>query len=161
MNTLAETMFHEIQPKTYKVMLDNPNSKPPKSFRDAQGRERQWFEAFNKEKDGMLRFQTWIRFPQNQVTQDMRRLALRAHHIFNVKRDGSAKVRVVVNGKRQYESTFSDTTSPVIPQFQFRTFLAHTALRKYHMVQMDLTNAYLHADIVDKVYIVVECVNST
>ena len=148
-------MFHEIQPKTYQVKLDNPNSKPPKSFRDAQGRERQWFEAFNKEKDGMLRLQTWIRFPQNQVTPDMRRLALRAHHIFNVKRDGSAKVRVVVNGKRQHESTFSDTTSPVIPQFQFRTFLAHTALRKYYMVQMDLTNAYLHADIVDKVYIVI------
>ncbi len=63
----------------------------------------------------------------------------RAHHIHNVKRDGTAKVRVVVNGKRQHESTFSDTTSPVIPQFQFRTFLAHTALRQYHMVQMDLT----------------------
>jgi hypothetical protein len=141
MNTLAETMFHELQPKTYKVKLDNPNIKPPKSFKDAQGREEQWFEAFNKERDGMLRFQTWIRFPQHQVTTEMRKLALRAHHIYNVKRDGSAKVRVVVNGKRQHESTFSDTTSPVIPQFQFRTFLAHTALRKYYMVQMDLTNA--------------------
>jgi hypothetical protein len=81
----------------------------------------------------MLRFQTWIRFPQNQVAPKMKRLALRAHHLFNVKRDESAKVRVVVNGKRQHESTFSDTTSPVISQFQFRTFLAHTALRKYYI----------------------------
>ncbi len=39
MNTLAEAMFHELQPKTYKVQLDNPNVKPPKSFRDAQGRD--------------------------------------------------------------------------------------------------------------------------
>jgi hypothetical protein len=72
-----------------------------------------------------------------------------------VKRDGSAKVRVVVNGKRQHESTYSDTTSPVIPQFLFRTFLAITAQRRYYMVQMDLTNAYLHASIVDEVYIVI------
>ncbi len=34
-------------------------------------------------------------------------------------------------------------------------FLAHTTLRKYYMAQMDLTNAYLHVDIVDKVYIVI------
>jgi hypothetical protein len=83
----------------------------------------------------------------------MRKHALHAHHIYNVERDGSAKVRVVVNGKRQHDSTFSETTSPVISQFQLRTFLALTALRKYHIVQMDLTNAYLHADIQDRVFI--------
>ena len=85
----------------------------------------------------------------------MRQHALRAHFIYNVKRDANAKVRVVVNGKRQHESTFTDTTSPVASQFQLRTFLAITALRKYYMIQMDLTNAYLHADIVDDVYIVI------
>jgi hypothetical protein len=151
MNTLAEAMFHEIQPKSYNVQLPNASIKPPKSFREAQGREQQWFEAFKKERDGMVRFNTWVRIPQKSVTVDMRKLALRAHHIYNVKRDGSAKVRVVVNGKQQHESTYSDTTSPVIPQFQFRTFLAITAHRRYHMVQMDLTNA----SIVDDVYIVI------
>jgi hypothetical protein len=85
----------------------------------------------------------------------MRQHALRAHFIYNVKRDANAKVRVVVNGKRQHESTFTDTTSPVASQFQLRTFLALTALRLYYMIQMDLTNAYLHADIVDDVYIVI------
>ena len=85
----------------------------------------------------------------------MRQHALRAHFIYNVKRDATAKVRVVVNGKRQHESTFTDTTSPVASQFQLRTFLALTALRLYSMIQMDLTNAYLHADIIDDVYIVI------
>ncbi len=155
MNTLAESMFHELQPKSYNVQLLNAQIKAPKSFKDAQGREQQWFEAFKKERDGMVRFNTWSRIPQKIVTPDMRKLALRAHHIYNVKRDGSAKVRVVVNGKRQHESTYTDTTSPVIPQFQFRTFLAITAHRQYHMVQMDLTNAYLHASIIDEVYIVI------
>ena len=154
-NKLAETMYRELQPKTYHVQLPSSNIKPPKSYNDAKGRESQWFEAFRKERDGMLKFNTWIPIPQHTVTPDMRKLALRAHHIYNVKRDGSAKVRVVVNGKRQHESTFSDTTSPVVSQLQFRTFLAFTALRHYHMVQMDLTNAYLHADIVDEVFIII------
>jgi hypothetical protein len=48
MNTLAEAMFHEIQPKTYQVKLDNPNSKPPISFRDAKGREKQGFEHLTR-----------------------------------------------------------------------------------------------------------------
>ncbi len=51
-----------------------------------------------------------VRLLQTDVTTEMCKLALRANHIYNVKRDGSAKVRVVVNGKRQHESTFSDTT---------------------------------------------------
>ncbi len=154
-NKLAETMYRKLQPKTYHVQLPSNSVKPPKSYNDAKGRESQWFEAFRKERDGMLKFNTWVKIPQHTVTSDMRKLALRAHHIYNVKRDGSAKVRVVVNGKRQHESTFSDTTSPVVSQLQFCTFLAFTALRKYHMVQMDLINAYLHADIVDEVFIII------
>jgi hypothetical protein len=100
------------------VKLASNKVKPPKSYNEAQGRERQRFEAFKKERDGMLRFNTWTCIKQQDVTLEMRKHALHAHHIYNVKRDGSAKVRVVVNGKRQHDSTFSDTTSPVISQFQ-------------------------------------------
>jgi hypothetical protein len=46
-------------------------------------------------------------------------------------------------------------TSPVASQMQLRIFLFFTAARKYHIVQLDLTNAYLHAPIKDKVYIIV------
>jgi hypothetical protein len=38
---------------------------------------------------------------------------------------------------------------------QLRIFLFFTAARKYHMMQLDLTNAYLHAPLKDKVYIFV------
>ncbi len=65
----------------------------------------------------------------------------------------SAKNRVVVNGSKQTEDTYSDTTSPVASQMQLRIFLFFTAARKYHMEQLDLTNAYyLHAPIKDKVH---------
>ena len=79
----------------------------------------------------------------------------RAHHLYDIKRDMSAKNRVVVNGSRQTPDTYTDTTSPVASQMQLRIFLFFTAARKYHMVQLDLTNAYLHAPIKDTVYIIV------
>jgi hypothetical protein len=72
-----------------------------------------------------------------------------------LKRDQTAKNRVVVNGSRQHSDTYTDTTSSVASQLQFRLFLAVSAFRKYAIVQLDLTNAYLHAPIVDVVYIYV------
>ncbi len=125
MNTLAETMSQQINPKPYHTKLSSNTIKPPKSFKDAQGREVQWFEAFRKEKNGLLKFHTWQRLDQSKITQTMRQHALRAHFIYNVKRDANVKVRVVVNGKRQHESTFTDTSSPVASQFQLRNYLSH------------------------------------
>jgi hypothetical protein len=73
----------------------------------------------------------------------------------NTRFTSTAKARVVVNGSRQHEDTFSDTTSPVASQLQLRLLLLISAFRNYTMSQMDLTNAYLHADIKDKVFIVI------
>ena len=140
MNTLAETMSKQINPKPYNTKLSSNTVRPPKIFKDAQGREEQWFEAFRKEKDGLLKFNTWRRLDQSKITTAMRQHALRAHFIYNVKRDANAKVRVVVNGKRQHESTFTDTTSPVASQFQLRTYLAITALRLHYIYDPDGLN---------------------
>jgi hypothetical protein len=57
----------------------------------------------------MLEFNTWERIPQHSVTPMMRQKALRAHHIYDIKRDGSAKNRVVVNGSRQHTDTYDIT----------------------------------------------------
>ena len=100
-----------------------------------------------------MEFTTWTRLPQNNETRKLRKIALRAHHLYDIKRDMSAKNRVVVNWSKQTEDTYTDTTSPVASQMQLRIFLFFTGARKYQMVQLDLTNAYLHAPIQDIVYI--------
>ncbi len=46
MNTLAELMFKELHPPKYDVKLVSNKVTPPKSYKEAQGREQQWFEAF-------------------------------------------------------------------------------------------------------------------
>jgi hypothetical protein len=127
----------------------------PTSYKQAGNRETQWFSAEDKEKDEIIDFTTWRRLNQSTVTPEMRRKALRAHHLYNIKREGSAKNRVVANGSRQHPDTYSDTTSPVSSQLMLRLLLVFIAYRHYYTVQMDLTNAYLHAAIKDMVFIVI------
>ncbi len=153
-NDLAEQMYKQIQ--TYDVTLPKgTKDKPTSNHKAGNTKATQWFQAEAKERDGILEFTTWTRLPQNHETQKLRRKALRAHHLYDIKRDMSAKNRVVVNGSKQTEDTYTDTTSPVTSQMQLRIFLFFTAARKYNMVQLDLTNAYLHAPIKDEVYIIV------
>jgi hypothetical protein len=111
------------------------------------------FAAEDKERNGFLDFDAWERLDQTQISPAIRLRALRCHHLYDIKRDNTAKNRVVVNGSRQHSDTYTDTTSPVASQLQLRLFLATSAYRKYTMVQLDLTNAYLHAPIRDVVYI--------
>jgi hypothetical protein len=153
-NDLAEQMYKQIQ--TYDVILPQGTKDKPTSYHKVgNAKETQWFQAEAKERDGIIDFTTWTRLPQTHETQTLRRIALRAHHLYDIKRDMSAKNRVVVNGSKQTEDTYSDTTSPVASQMQLRIFLFFTAARKNRMEQLDLTNVYLHAPIKDKVYIIV------
>ena len=152
-NSLAEASYNTIT--KYDVQLPAYATKPTSYKKAGNSPFPQWFRAEEKEKQGFLEFTAWEQIPPAEVTAEIRKRALRCHHIYDIKRDNSAKNRVVVNGSRQHADTYTDTTSPVASQLQLRMFLAVTAFRKYDMLQLDLTNAYLHAPIVDVVYIVI------
>jgi hypothetical protein len=109
--------------------------------------------AEDKERNGFLDFDTWKRLDQPQISSAIKYRPLRCHHLYDIKRDQTAKNRVVVNGSKQHSDTYTDTTSPVASQLQLRLYLAVSAYRKYTMARLDLTNAYLHAPIRDVVYI--------
>jgi hypothetical protein len=110
-------MFDEI--RTYNVKLPYGAQSKPTSYRKAGNSEQtQRFHAEDKERDGILEFETWIRLPQDAITPAMRKKALRAHHLYDIQRDMSAKNRVVVNGNKQHEDTYTDATSPVSSQLQ-------------------------------------------
>jgi hypothetical protein len=103
----------------YDVKL--PHSKVPKptSFHKAGNNPYpKWFRAEDKERHGMLEFKTWDYLPKKEVTPAMRKRALRCHYLYDIKRDLSAKNRVVVNGSKQHADTYTDTTSPVASQLQ-------------------------------------------
>ncbi len=92
-NKLAEEMYRQITTeKTYSVKLPKGTTVKPTSYKKAGNMtETQWFHAEDKERDGMLEFQTCIRLPQQNIAPAMRAKALRAHHLYDIKRDMSAK----------------------------------------------------------------------
>ena len=63
---------------------------------------------------GILDHESWQEIKQPLVTADMRKKALRAHHIYDLKRSMDAKNRVVVDGRRQHETAYSETYSPTV-----------------------------------------------
>jgi hypothetical protein len=98
-NAIAEASFKAI--RQYDVKLPTKNTPKPTSFKKAGNSEHpQWFQAELKEKDGMLNFNTWQRLDQNKITPAIRAKALRCHHLYDIKRDLSAKNRMVVNGRK-------------------------------------------------------------
>jgi hypothetical protein len=153
-NDIAYEAYKQI--KTYDVQLSNPlDQKAATSYKQAGNREPQWFSAEDKEKEDIIDFTTWRRLNQNTITPEIPSKALRAHHLYNIKREGTAKNRVVANSSRQHPDTYSDTTSPVSSQLMLRLLLVLIEYRNYTTVQMDLTNAYLHPAIKDVVFIII------
>ncbi len=114
-NDIAYEAYKQI--KIYDVKLSNPLSQTAPT------------SAEDKEKDGIIDFTTWRRLNQATITPEMRRKALRAHHLYNIKREGTAKNRVVANGSRQHPDTYSDTTLPVSSQLMLRLLLIFIAYR--------------------------------
>ncbi len=131
-NKLAEESFKAIT--NYNLKLP-PNSTKPTSLKKAGNQPpTQWFRAEEKERNGFFEFDTWERIYKSDITKDIRQRALRCHHLYDIKRDQTAKNIVVVNGSRQHRDTYTDTTSPVASQLQLRLFLAVSALQNHPMI---------------------------
>ena len=113
-NSLAEETYKAIQ--NYDVKLPSHATKPTSYKKAGNSPFPQWFRAEEKEKQGFLEFTAWEKLDPSGITPEIRKRALRCHHIYDIKRDSSAKNRVVVNGSRQHSDTYTDTTSPVASQ---------------------------------------------
>jgi hypothetical protein len=112
-----------------------------------------WRAAMQSEYDALLTKKTWTLVPRplraNVVTEKW---------VFKHKcrPDGSFnkyKVRWVVRGFTQRAGVdFGETFTPVIKSGTICTVLTSTANRNWHVNQLDVSNAFLHGNLVEQVF---------
>lgn len=124
----------------------------PVSFKDAV-QQPHWVSAMNDELEALERNGTWsvTELPQGKT-------AIGCKWLFKTKfnPDGSIerhKSRLVILGCRQkYGEDYKETFAPVAKMTTVRTMLAAAAIQNWYTLQMDVSNAFLHGELLEDVY---------
>ena len=124
----------------------------PQSFEEAQ-KSQKWKEAMKEEYNALMEANTWelTKLPKG-------RKAIGSKWTYKLKKnaDGTVaryKARLVAKGYTQQPGIdFTETYAPVVKFTTIRTMLALAALKGYNVTQMDVTTAYLHADVDIELY---------
>lgn len=124
----------------------------PVFFKEAVKHET-WVQAMNTELAALEQNNTWDIMPLPPGQR-----AIGSMWLFKTKfnPDGSIlkhKARLVILGsKQQYGLDYHETFAPVAKMTTVRTLLAVAAMQEWHTIQMDVTNAFLHGDLSETVY---------
>jgi len=124
----------------------------PRSYAEASSHDC-WIKAMQVELKALQQNHTWILTPLPPHKK-----AIGCRWVYKVKHnaDGTIeryKARLVAKGYTQQEGLdYLDTFSPVAKLTTVRMLLALAALRKWHLRQLDVNNAFLHGDLNEEVY---------
>ncbi len=124
----------------------------PKSFEEA-AEHVEWQKAMTEEYEALTANKTW---ELTELPRD--RKAIKNKWVYKIKQnaDGSIaryKARLVAKGFTQKEGIdFNETFAPVVKITTLRTMLALATLKSYNVKQMDISIAFLHADVEEELY---------
>ncbi|GJU75734.1 retrovirus-related pol polyprotein from transposon TNT 1-94 [Tanacetum coccineum] len=112
-----------------------------------------WCKAIDDELRALEENHTW------EVTSLLvDKKAIPCHWIYKtkLKADGSLdrkKARLVINGNRQRKGVdYEETFAPVVKMVTLRALLVVAAMNGWDTCQMDVSNAFLHGDLTEEVY---------
>ncbi|GMI79751.1 cysteine-rich RLK (RECEPTOR-like protein kinase) 8 [Hibiscus trionum] len=126
--------------------------KEPTTFKQAV-KFPEWRDAMKDELDAMVNLQTWKVVPLPAGKQ-----AIDCKWVFRIKHkaDGTVdryKARLVAKGFTQIEGIdFTDTFSPVAKFTSFKVLLTLAAQNDWHMLQLDVNNAFLNGLLDEEAY---------
>ena len=141
-----------LVPEFQDFLVSHLAQKDPTSFKEAITQPG-WKQAIDSELKALDDNETW-----EVTTLPTGKTAIGSHWIFKtkLKADGSEerkKARLVVQGNRQqYGVDYQETFAPVAKMVTVRSLLAVAALKGWQTCQMDVSNAFLHGDLEEDVY---------
>ena len=131
----------DADPKTYKQAMKQPDAVL-------------WREACKAEVDSLIDNKVF-----SVVDRPLNKPVITSKWIFKKKKGASGKVekykaRVVARGFMQEEGVdYTETYSPTVRLESIRLMLAAAAANGWHMEQMDVTTAFLYAELEEEVYL--------
>jgi len=112
-----------------------------------------WVQAMNDELEAMTSNNTWTLVPRPQ-----NRKVVGSRWVYRIKHKPNGdveryKARLVAKGCTQVEGTdYFDTFSSVAKIVTVRTLLAIASIKEWFLYQMDVSNAFLHGDLNEEIY---------
>ncbi|BAO40323.1 transposon Ty2-LR1 Gag-Pol polyprotein [Kluyveromyces marxianus] len=114
----------------------------------------QFTQAFNKEINQMRKMHVWDENKLIDISEVDRNKVINPMLVFSIKRDGTKKCRLVARGDQQDLSTYSkDRQQDTINNMALMTVLAVALDHNLIIKQLDISSAYLYADLKEEIYI--------
>ena len=149
---IANLATTHIHPEFAAFLSHSTQITDPTHFKDAV-KHPHWVSAMNEELQALELNDTWA-----ITTLPHGKKAIGCKWIFKTKHnpDGTIerhKARLVVLGcRQQYGIDYQETFAPVAKLTTVRSLLAVAAIEGWHVIQMDVKNAFLHGDLLETVY---------
>ncbi|XP_074356728.1 uncharacterized protein LOC141696493 [Apium graveolens] len=151
-SNVAQVTDHLVHTKFNCFLASYTSNTDPTTFSQAI-KHHHWIDAMNQELAALEMNNTWevIDFPPSKKS-------IGCKWVFKTKfnADGTVerhKARLVIMGcKQTYGVDYMDTFAPVAKLTTVRTLLAVAAIQDWTVIQMDVTNAFLHSDLQEVVY---------
>ncbi|QHB07114.1 hypothetical protein SCEN_G00510 [Saccharomyces cerevisiae] len=113
-----------------------------------------YIEAYHKEVNQLLKMKTWDTDEYYDRKEIDPKRVINSMFIFNKKRDGTHKARFVARGDIQHPDTYdSGMQSNTVHHYALMTSLSLALDNNYYITQLDISSAYLYADIKEELYI--------
>ena len=141
--TITSDMGEVQVPKTYRRAISCPHAE-------------YWREAIDKELAGLIALHTWDLVPATDMPQGSN--LMHCHYVFAVKRKGDGsiekfKARLVADGNTQkYGVDFDRIFATVVKTQTIRLVLIIAAARDYNLTSIDITQAYLQAELKEDLF---------
>ncbi|GMJ05011.1 hypothetical protein HRI_004170300 [Hibiscus trionum] len=137
----------------YSAFISNISSTSEPSFYHQAAKSPQWRAAMDEELNAMEAFKTWTVVPLPPV-----KVPIECKWVYRIKHnaDGSIdryKARLVAKGFTQIEGVdYIETFSPVAKLTSFKVLLSLVAQNNWHLIQLDVNNAFLNDTLDEEVY---------